>query len=115
MDIEYINNLHDSSVQELKLVDGELDNLKLDDKFNVIKLASNKIAHGGILCLSAIDALEVSRGMYRGYLTLQEFNSLLRPSLCTSNDVVALLASIDFDVQIIRVNNYRYYIEAQRP
>ncbi len=115
MDFDYINNAHDSSLLELKLIDGSLDNISLDDKFKLVRLATNKIAHTGVLTISAIDALEVSRGMYRGYLKLDEFNKLLRPSLCSANDIIELLESLEFNILVVRINNYRYYIEASRP
>lgn len=112
--IDAINNAHDASVKRLELIDGQIDNLSLNDKTNLLRLACSKIAHGGIICVSAIDAYEVIRGFYKGYLNLEEFNKMLRPSLCAADNICDVLESSGLEIKIVRVNNYRYYVEAYR-
>jgi len=115
MKLDEIQHIHDASLPNIEFLECELDMLRLDDKFKMIGLACSKIAHNGTIKIVGIDSVELSRGMFKGYLNTLEFNRLLRPSLCSSDDIETSLNSMGFTVQVSRVNNYRYYIEATRP
>lgn len=114
MDINTIKDMYDGSISNISLIESELDKLSLNDKIGILKLIATKIAHQGTLCISGIDSIELAKGIYKGYLQVEEYNELIPKSICPAYYIEEMLNDLDFNVEISRINNYRYYIEARR-
>jgi hypothetical protein len=113
--VEQITNAHEHSLREIDLSQGDFDYVAYDHKRKLFALLASKLRHGGTVTIVGVDAMEVSRGFFKGYLNIDEYNSLLRPSMLTFEVVESLLSEVGLVVSVKRFNNYRYYIEAIRP
>lgn len=113
--VEQLTNAHEHSLREIDLTTGEFDYVAFEHKAKLIDLIASKLRHEGVVKIIGVDAMEISRGFFKGYLSLDEFNSLLRPSLLTWEAVELMLNNVGLKVIVKRFNNYKYYIEAIRP
>jgi hypothetical protein len=112
--IQELQSAHNNSLSNINLIDCELDALTLTQRYTVLQLIEQKLEHNGKVSITGIDALEISRGFYKGYLNLEKYNALLRPSLCTLEDIQNKLEELGLQIIVKRINDYKYYIEAIR-
>lgn len=101
LDAIYFNNI-------LDFVDNE-------KKQEYIFLCANKLAHGGVLEISGVDLIEVSRSIYNRMMECKEAYKFLTPFVLSIFDVLNYLEISGFQILIKRVNDHRYYIKAMRP
>lgn len=112
---EILQNTHDHSMSGISFVEGQLDSFSLEDRAKMIALAARKLRHGGTLAITGQDVLEISKALNKGYISIIEFNSMLRPSLISLEYAENMLEHLGLEVKIKRINNYKFYIEAIRP
>lgn len=111
--------------QELLAID-VIDFVPLQIRQQTLQNWSNKIAHGGIITVSAVDLVELARLISSGQLAdVVEINKSIfgiannvwqiRKSYIPLQDTVQMLVqSGQFEIQSVHFKNFNYYITARR-
>ncbi len=121
-DPENENQVHITKITEL--MDGSVDKLVVNDALDYIvnrtqgiKILASKLRYDGIIEIRGVDILEVARNLYTCRLTIPEINPLLysgRESCDSIIGVLALLQANGLTVMVKQVDNYSYFIQAER-
>lgn len=85
----------------------------------------SRLAHGGRLTLSVVDAREVARAILAGTISMDDVNELVmgrqekdwqqKKVLLTINQITVPLENLGYKVLAKRVQNYRAIVTVERP
>jgi len=114
--LKHMPQISDASIDKLVLND-ILDFVSWQDRLKVIKMAVSKLAYGGIIEIRGLDLLDMSRGIFTMDVSIVEAQSILfqqRESSDTIINIVQTLSSVDLTILRTMLEDYTYYVQAQR-
>ena len=109
-----------------KLSNGKFDKVYISDILDFVEerkvvLAEvvKKLRYGGVIEIHGIDIYDLCNGMQYGRVSAEDFNKMVlgknRRSLDTIYNVVHMLSELGIKVLDKRINNWKYFIRAERP
>lgn len=110
-----IEGAPDNSLREINLGQ-DLDGLTFEQRKKAVGLCRLKMRIGGRLAYSGYDLGDLTDGFRAGYVELAKFNEIINESksISTLEEEVGEIEKLGLKVQVKRINNYLYYVEAVR-
>ena len=110
-----VDNIVDASQSSIDVKDATDYN---NNRQQYMQKVASKLRYGGKISFCGHDLIEISRGVVTRQLSLGEASEMLydkdKVSLSSASVMVKQLESLGLNVLKARVNNYKYFIEAER-